>query len=196
MNQNTQLAALSSMTSNVNVGMNEVVSVFVSKYEDSLFAKKDDLSAKVKVVKQEIEQIDRALLKSVDSTQYDATVPALGLTFKMGDVRVCWEGNYNTPKNVMTIDIEMFDRSNDRQHASYTKRIQQAISADVVSKREEAQSQLATLNSELMEVMGLIKSVSRKERQIRGRISEMKLAESGMAELLNNSEMLQLVQIK
>ena len=196
MTQNTQMAALSAMSSNVNVGMNEVVSVFVSKYEDGLFAKKDDLSAKIKVVKREIDQFDTDLLKSVDSTQYDASVPSLGLTFKMGDVRVCWEGNYNTPKNTLSIAVEMFDRSNDRQHATYTKMIHQAISADVVSDRDLAKDQLATLNSELMEVMGLIKSVSRKERQIRGRISEMKLAESGMAELLNNSEMLQLVQIK
>jgi hypothetical protein len=46
-----------------------------------------------------------------------------------------------------------------------------------------------------MEVLTLIKSVSRKERQIRGKISEMKLEQSGFADLMNNTEILQLVQV-
>jgi len=191
----TQAIAISTMTSNINVGMDEVVSVFVAKYESGLFAKKDDLSAKIKAIKQEIEQIDRDLVKSVDSTDYDVTVPKLGLLFKMGEVLIHWGETYHHAKNTMMIEIAMFDKSDDYQRAIFTKMENRPIPADVVTKRDEAKSQLAVLTGELMEVMGLIKSVSRKERQIRGKISEMKLAESGKAGLLDNPEMLQLIQI-
>lgn len=192
MNTKTNLTAI---TTDVNVGMNEVVSVFVAKYEDGLFAKKDVLSSSIRGVKAHLSQIDSDLIKSVHAEDYDAEVPKLGLSFKMGDVAIQWEGNYNTPKNTLVVEVEMFDKSNERNHASYTKRHHITIDKAVIDDRQETKDQLEQLNADLLEVMSLIKTVSRKERQIRGRISEMKLAESGLSELINNSEILQLVKI-
>jgi hypothetical protein len=198
MTQISQLVArstISAISSNVNVGMNEVVSVFVSKYEDGLFAKKAELSAKIKAIKADLKQIDADLVLSVDPTKYDQSVPVLTMLFKLVETSVHWEPTYNIPKNMLVIDVGMIDSSIHPTRSQYTKRIYQDISVDVVTKHDEAQSQLAVLNGELMEVMGLIKLVSRKERQIRGRISEMMLAESGLADLLDSSELLSLTQI-
>lgn len=187
--------ALTTITADVNVGMNEVVSVFVAKYEDGLFAKKDALSASIRAQKFHLAAIDENLIKSVDAKDYSAVVLNLGLTFSMGDVTVCWDGNYNTPKNTLVVEIEMFDQSNKRNTVSYTKYHHIDINSALIADRKETKDQLEQLNADLLEVMSLIKTVSRKERQIRGRISEMKLAESGLSELINNSEILQLVKI-
>ncbi len=197
MTQSTALtAALSAMNTNVDVGMNEVVSVFVSKYEDGLFAKKDDLSAAIRVLKQELSDFDKSVRELVDSSEYDAKVPNLGFTFKMGDVKVNWEKTWSTEANTYTINVEMHDSSAKRDGAVYTKTIVKAIPSKIIKQREDVNKALEEKNAELLEVMTLIKSVSRKERQIRGRISEMKLAESGFSGLLDNPDMLKLVEIK
>ena len=186
---------VNAMSANVNVGMNEVVSVFVAKYEDGLFAKKDALSGDIRALKAELAQIDKSVAELVDLSEYATSVPALGFTFAADKAEVAWEGNYYSPKNTICIVLNMYDKS-DRGVAVYSKRINKAIPPSFIAKREEVNKALEQKNADLLEVMGLIKSVSRKERQIRGRISEMKLAESGFSGLLDNPEMLQLVQIK
>lgn len=197
MTQSTALsAALSAMNTNVDVGMNEVVSVFVSKYEDGLFAKKDELSAAIRSLKQELTDVSTSVRDLVDSSEYDAKVPNLGFTFKMGGVNVNWEKSWSTEANTYTISVEMHDSSAKRDGAVYTKTIVKPIPSKIIKQREEVKQALEEKNAELLEVMTLIKSVSRKERQIRGRISEMKLAESGFSGLLDNPEMLKLVEIK
>lgn len=192
----TQITALNQMSANVNVGMDEVVSVFVAKYEDGLFAKKDDLSAAIRSLKQELTDFDKSVRELVDSAEYDAKVPQLGFTFKMGEVKIYWEKNWQQEANTYVIEVEMFDSSAKRDGAVFTKNIVKAVPSKIVKQREEVKKALEDKNAELMEVMSQIKSVGRKERQIRGRISEMKLAESGFSGLLDNPEMLQLVQIK
>ena len=59
-------AIVNAMSANVNVGMNEVVSVFVAKYEDGLFAKKDALSGDIRALKAELAQIDNSVAELVD----------------------------------------------------------------------------------------------------------------------------------
>ena len=192
----TQLTALNQISANVNVGMDEVVSVFVAKYEDGLFAKKDELSAAIRTLKQEMGDFDKTIIESVDPSEYDAKVPTLGFTFKMGEVSIRWEKNWQGEANTYTISVDMYDSSAKRDGAVFTKSIVKPIPSKIVKQREEVKKALEDKNAELMEVMSQIKSVGRKERQIRGRISEMKLAESGFSGLLDNPEMLQLVQIK
>ena len=47
----TSPSFIAQMTANVNVSIDEVVSVFVSKWEDGLFEKKQQLSKKIKALK-------------------------------------------------------------------------------------------------------------------------------------------------
>jgi len=71
---NKQIAALTSMTSDVNVGMDEVVSVFVSRYETQLFDKKDELGKNIKTVKGELTDLDKRLIASVNKEDYNNTI--------------------------------------------------------------------------------------------------------------------------
>lgn len=190
-------SALALMTTNVNVGINEVVSVFVAKYEDGLFAKKDELSAKIRIAKQELATFLKDLVAEVDKSQYNVRVDVLNVLFFAEEVEVSWEGNsyYNIPKNSLTVSIQQRP-AQEGSKSSHFKTIALPISAVDISEHERLKAELEALNTELIDTMALIKSVSRKERQIRGRISEMKLAESGYSELVNSAELLQLVHVK
>jgi prefoldin subunit 5 len=188
---------IDSMGSNVNVGMNEVVSVFVAKYEDGLFAKKDELSKKIKTVKQELADLDKRLIKSVNQDQYVTTIALFELKSKVMDVSVVWKNEYGDKKdnNKVIVNVGLFSKE-DKTYPDFSKKFTTKISQEAIEIHSNLESEVESLNSELLEVMTMIKSVSRKERQIRGRISEMKLEQSGFADLMNNPEMVKLIEIK
>lgn len=199
MSENTSVVPsfVSAMNADVNVGMNEVVSVFVSKYEDSLFAKKDELSKKIKQLKAELADMTKQLESSVNKDQYIMTISLLGLSSKVTGVEVIWNvTSYNyKEKNTINVSVGLFDNSSDRDYPAFSKTFTTKLSKQDVDLHTELEADLESVNGELIEVMNLIKSVSRKERQIRGRISEMKLEQSGFSDLINNPEMVKLIQI-
>lgn len=188
-------AFINDVSLNVNVGIDEVVSVFVTKYEDALFAKKDELSGKIKSVKASVANLDKMLIGSVDRQKYNVSVPQLGFTFDVKDVKVNWEDTYYGKKNTITVELAMYDKSDKDNHSVYTKNIKLPMLATDIADHKSMVEELEQLNAELLEVMTNIKSVSRKERQIRGRISEMKLEKAGHSDLLSNPELLKLTQM-
>ncbi len=197
--------ALQAMTADVNVGIDEVVSVFVSQYEDNLFAKKKELSSEIKRVKSEVKSLDKRLIGSVDRTEYDIKVPVLNLTSKVDEITIVWKGDEDeddyrsrkvkTSSLIITLEIKDEDSDGDRYDRSMNKRITKKILKTDENIHTTLLSDLNGLSGELTEVLSLIKSVSRKERQVRGRISARKLEESGYEGLLNDTEMLKLVQL-
>jgi hypothetical protein len=178
-----------------DIGINEVVSVFVSKYENGLFAKKDVLQADLKKAKKAIEDHDSVVIGTVDKRHYDAKVEALGLTFHVTDVSVSWAKNdtdYGVKKGI-NVSVSMRD-GNDRH--SWSKIVNLPLSKDQVAVHETLTANSKQIESELMEVLTAIKSVSRKERELRGRISEMQLQRAGFADLINDDGLQQLIAIK
>ncbi len=87
----------------------------------------------------------------------------------------------------------MYDTSSDRTYASFSKKFVKAIGTIDMAEHKELTHDLETANTELLEVMANIKQVSRKERQIRGRISELKLEQAGFTDLLQNDDLLKLI---
>ncbi len=197
--------ALQAMTADVNVGIDEVVSVFVSQYEDNLFGKKKELSGAIKRVKGEVKALDKRLIASVDRTVYDIKVPVLNITSKVDEVSLVWKGDededdYRSRKVkassiIITLEIKDEDKDGDRYDRTMGKRITTKISKTDENIHTALLSELSGLSGELTEVLSLIKSVSRKERQVRGRISAKKLETAGYEGLLNDKEMLALVQL-
>lgn len=189
----TEKNLVESMSANVNVGMDEVVSVFVSRYETALFEKKDDLSDKIKTIKKEQEDLDNRLINSIDKSQYEMTIEPLNVKSNVHEVRVVWSKDTSP---TIKIDIVLKDAAKTGgYHSSLSKAISVKVGKKDISVHDEAVKRLDDLNAELMDVMTKIKAVSRKERQIRGKISEMKLKESGFEGLLENPEMVKLVQL-
>lgn len=198
----TNKSIVSQMSSDINVGMEEVVSVFVAQYEDNLFAKKKDLSNEIKSTKKDLADLDKRLLSEVDADQYNIKkIPVLNLSSKVDDITVCWvDPNNRHRKNFKSsirieVEVKDLDKGNDGYRSTFDKNINLPIAKADVNKHNSMNESIESLNDELVEVMGLIKSVSRKERQVRGRISKKKLEESGFEGLLNDNEMLKLVQL-
>lgn len=179
-----------------DVGMTEVVNVFVTRYEQGLFAKKDKLSADLKAAKKAVEDHEKEVIGTIDRSQYDASVPALGLVFGVTDVSVRWkksENSWDNDKIGIKVVIGMTD-GKDRQSWTKTKLV--AMSAAMVDQHNALELAVKSLEGELLETMTLIKSVSRKERELRGRISEMQLNQAGFGELINNEALTSLIAIK
>lgn len=191
--------AIAKMSADVNVGIDEVVSVFVSQYEDTLFTKKKELSNSIKTAKANLKDLDSRLERSVDKSQFEMTNVTLGIKSKVDNVDVVWESKgYGRKKseNVVrvTVEIKDTDKSSDYR-SSMSKNFEINIEKGDVLAHKEFKNELEGLSNELTEVMGLIKSVSRKERQVRGRISSMKLKDAGYEDLLNNEDILKLVKL-
>lgn len=174
-----------------NIGMDEVVSVFVSKYESNLFERKDELGKKVKGVKGELVSVEKDVIGGVNVERFNQSISILNISSKVkkDGVSVDWNN-----ENIV-IDVEIEDGDSKGYGRSISKNVREKVKKSVVKKYGKLKEELSDLNDELMEVMGLIKSVSRKEREVRGRISELKLKESGYENLLENEGMLKLIQL-
>jgi hypothetical protein len=185
------------MSADVNVGINEVVSVFVAKYEDGLFEKKASLSKRIKDVKKSLADLNKELINSVNRQQYHQQVTLLNMEIRVKDVDVIWAIDYPNLSNTNSIRVNLglFALDGHAQYSRADNEIFEPLSSVTVETHDNLSRELSQLNDDLMEVLTLIKSVSRKERQIRGKISEMKLEQSGFADLMNNTEILQLVQV-
>lgn len=192
----TSTSFISNMTSNINVGIDEVVSVFVARWEDGLFEKRDQLSKKIKSLKKELSDLVEKIEKSVNKSQYESLIPIFNLHSKVSNVSVNWEDSYSTKKNTIVVEISLFDGDKESNWPVHSKNFYFNISKEDVLEHENLSEELEGVNVELIEVMSQIKSVSRKERQIRGKISEMKLEQCGFSELINNPEILRLVELK
>lgn len=186
-------AIVSQMTANVNVGIDEVVSVFVAKWEDGLHAKRENLAKQIKVTKQQQQDLTDRLEASVDKSQYEMKNTVLGIEAQVEGVDV----ELGLKENRIVVRVEISDTDSKRSYGdSFDKFFYLPISAEDVQLYNDLKNELTQLQADLLQVMTEIKSVSRKERQVRGRISEMKLEQSGLTELLSNPSMLQLIEVK
>lgn len=198
---NSNITSLTKLTTDINVGMDEVVNVFVAQYEQNLYNKRDELQDKVNICKRKIKDYIEAVEQSVDVTQYVFENSVLGVYSIIQSITADFEGNKNNgSKSAQTPNITVCVHiKGSKSESSYSdtiiKSFQHPISTEDVTKWKEMTEELSLLNKDLMKVMMDIKGIDRKERQIRGKISAQKLEASGFNDLLSNPEMLQLIQL-
>jgi len=187
-----------------NVGMDEVVGVFVARWEDSLYKEKDRLSSEIRTVKKDMEQQDKAIVNQarLSTNQYETTVPALGIKSVVTDVGLRWNqtnvpyGEKKVVRPVVRYSVAIQNTDSSETSSNQIRKVfdHQVGEADV-ERHNNFESQLAELNSSLSEILVKIKGIGRKERQVRGRISEMKLQQAGFEDLINHPELVQLVEL-
>ena len=202
---NKELKVLEKINTDVNVGMDEVVTVFLSRWEDTLYAKKEELSKEIKRVKKEIEDHVKVVLDQfkLQSGQYEHTIPSLSIKSKVTNVALFWKENdvgygekFKTPNARFTVEIKDNEKSDEyRSSSSFTKYFRADISDSDVERHKSLEEEHSELSTELSEILLKIKGIGRKERQVRGKIAEMKLEQGGYSELLENPEMVQLVKL-
>ena len=180
---------VSEINTNVNVGMDEVVNVFVSKYENGLYEKKDSLSKQIKKVNMEIDGLEKEVKGGIVNGDYECEIPILGIKSKVKKKEV------ERGKKRICVKVEVTDDVKGYGGIDTSKNIYVNLDLDDVMSYKEMIKKRDGLKDELTEVMVDIKGISRKERQIRGKISEMKLKDSGFEGLLNDMDMLKLIEI-
>ena len=195
-----ELAAVQGLIeSDVKIDLDAVVSVYVSQYEDALFTKKKDLSKRIKGVKDDIKILEKTLERSIDKTEYDIKVPVLDLISKVDKIEINWENEddgYKGSTIKVRVQVSEKEKTDRWSTDSLTTTRSVKISSKDIKDKTNWEKELEGLNAELLETMSAIKGVSRKERQVKGKISGMKLDAGGHGALLNSPELLALVQIE
>jgi hypothetical protein len=191
--------AIALLGAEVKVGMDEVVAVFVAQYEDNLFTRRDELHQLIKEVKAELAGIDTDLLAAVDDDDYEFVNAVLQIESVVESKTVVWdvEGRHEITKPSIVVGVKVSSqvKSNGYRNDSFIRDIPIPLTKSDIKRHQQATDRLTNLRDELNGVMAQIKQVSRKERQVRGRIAAMKLQESGFKDLLDSPELQQLVQL-
>ena len=163
------------------IALPEVVSVFISKYESELYDRKANLSETIAQHTKDLATHEKTVISAADFSKYDGIkVPLLKIISAIDDeLSLDWEEEtvsqritfHNTDEDVTarhgrsTGFGKNFTSKISKQHI----KLRDAILHD----REQAQSQLTV-------ILAKIGDMSRKERQVKARIREMRLEEQGL----------------
>lgn len=180
-----ETTALSAISNNVVVGLDEVVAVFVSRYEDDLYSKRAEKATLIKELKQKIQNLTTSVINKLDTTAYEVTNDILEIKSVVDNVTVEW----NNSRYSICVEIKNIDGS----YGYISKRLYVALDVNDVAQHTDLVEKCTLAESEFMVLNNEIRDISRKERKVRARISEMKLREGGFTDLLENPELLALV---
>ena len=180
---------LSDIETNIAVSLDDVVNVFLSKYETNLMDRKKTLSSTLTTMRREQEQLEKSIIDSFDTSIYEVSIPNLQVESKVLSLTIdCDKAHFRIEFNFMGPG-----KSNTSSH--YSHRILVDMEPEDIRSIAQLCESVQATNDELMQVLSDISDLQRKERQIRGKISERKIAESGMSTLLDDPDILSLVKL-
>ena len=187
----TQPAAFQAMQTDIQVSMDDVVSAFVSQYENNLYDRKKELSKAIREQETTLEQLQTTVKNEVNGDEWASEPVPFGLKLSVRQGNINWD-----EKSVhFTIVIE-----DPKQRGYYGNQVKiektKKIPAAHLRAHDKAQKELEELRTALSEVLVNLKSITRKERQVRGRIAMRKLEDSGYSSLMADEELIQLVQLE
>ncbi len=185
------------------IDLTAVAAVFVAQWETKLFAKKKELSSRIKATKDDLKILETTVKRSVDKSIYNTTIPELGLIAKCGSVDVKWPDSNDDDlddeddKIGITVSIEITEKVNTARWGSESMSVRKhlKISAADMKKHKTWTNEIDELNSELLETMSSIKGVSRKQREITGVIAGKKLEAAGYEGLLDHPDLVKLIAV-
>lgn len=186
----TRPQAFQAMTTDLQVSMDDVVSAFVSQYETNLFTRKAELSKTIKGLEKDASDNQEVLLDEVNGSQWEGEKLPFGMTYKVSDGAVRWEDKEVS----FALDVKGPKQGYYGNTISIKKTSK--IPAKFLRTRKKIEDQLSELRSELSDVLMSLKQVTRKERQVRGRIAMRKLEDSGYASPMQDAELIKLVQLE
>lgn len=198
MDPKKQPLAFDVMRTDLTVSMDDVVSAFVAKYEVNLFDRKKELQSEIKLAEASLKAVEKAVLKAVTGDEWNRAIPAFDLVAKLNDTTAHWADEDDESKNRVSFSIDIRRKGDDTgsyYRSALTVVKNKPIPSKFVTERRALLKALAPARSELAEVLNNIKSITRKERQVRGRIAMRKLEDSGYASLLDDVELKQLVEL-
>lgn len=208
MSKKTKMVAATAIGNNVldlikadvKVDMNDLTNVFIVRYEQGLVLERTSNQQKLKTLNEQIKVINeevlvgaRAFVKRSGAVG-EFSNPLFKTTVRVDDkdYTVKWE----LTQVVYTIRIESKSTTSTNQYNKETSGSFQGqfdIDAGLVDQYNDLMAEKANITLVLTEINNSLRDVSRKEREIRGKITEQKFAALGMEELLVNPDLLMLI---
>ena len=199
-NNEVALVGLSQLSVNANVGMDEVVSIFISRFEDQQHSDRSFLQKEMAQVNSQI----KALGETARTAAITAVTGSLGNTHDVGafityaisvdlkNSNLDWDkGQVSVRVSHKMVALVAADTYNKTSEGSVNVVV--AIDANIVVEYQNLMARKAELTEQLTAVNNNLRDISRKERTVRAKLATMKLEEAGMSDLLNSPELLALV---
>ncbi len=188
-NDSTPKSNLSTLfKTNASINMDNIVSVFITKYEKALYERKEFLSNKILRVKKEIDTTFKKELEMfVNLKKYNTVIHPFEINVKSNlnfDLETIVE------KHTVKIICNSIDHS-----GHFSKEVKVSVSSDIIKKAQEYLNTLTSNTEELTKILYDISSISRKEREVRGKIAEKALRETGFNNLFDDAAILSLIEL-
>lgn len=188
---NQEVTAFKEIKTDLEVSMDDVVSAFVSQYENNLFDRKKELTAEIRELEEKVAAVNKDVRNKVTGASYKAEKLPFGLQLQVGDPDTNWE------RGVVSFKLTISPKGDGSRYGNtVTVHEEKPIPAALRKTYEKLTKELGALRIDLNEVLVNLKSVTRKERQVRGRIAMRKLEDSGYASLMQDEELAKLVQLE
>lgn len=203
MSDTKQVAMLNNIELNAQVNMDDVVNIFISRYETTLHDQFGQIQVALKEHSKKLAGLDlEALAKLKEDFVLADEVIARNALFETkqsyGDIKIIWtEGTATFEiKHVTTpvVGCKMVSYQEVESNKN-SFNIKVNLHEHFVSAYKRLNEEGTKLRDELLATNQKLQQVDRKARQIKGLIAEKKLEQAGMTDLLNNTELAQLVQI-
>jgi len=187
-----KLSPFRAMTANLDISMDDVVSAFVSKYEENLIHRKEFLQFEIKANNKNLESLHEEVLKEESGNEYVAlNIAPFDLTSKITERHINWK------EKQITFKIRVYNPTD--SGSSYYNNIQvtrtHALKDSDVALYNSLTDNGATLSEELATILSDLRGIARKERQVRGKIAMKKLEDSGYSSLMQDEDLIALVEL-
>ena len=185
---------LSSIISNkAQIALPDIVSIFISQYETKLYEKKHDLQDAIADISKEISDHEKEVADNMKYSEFiNVKIPKLGMISGLVDgPEVSWHSE------AIGVQIGIFKSEDDEKHRAplFKRTYRKPIPKADLNKHEKQLEKLQVFKDELSKTLSNITDMSRKERQVKARISEQRLQEQGLESFLQDKEMLKLIAV-
>lgn len=190
---------LAGVTLNATIGMEDVISVFISKYEDQQIADRTSLQKTVldlnNRIKQLVDVVTASVLAEVKEYEVDGDdgLFSMEVKVKSGDDGIKLNWDTGVARIVLSTRIKSNSVSGYSGEQSGSIYVEVPLLEEDVVKYKALIVHKTELLNKLNQVQHNLRDVSRKERQVRGVLAQWKLIEAGMGELLVDNNLLALV---
>jgi len=182
------------MTASAKIAMPEVVSVFISKYETDLYDAKSDLQKRIAATKKDIELLDGSATQKADFSKYagEKLAQLKLVTYVSQEITIDWDEGIFTGR----IGLQTIVKAKEKPVPhSFNYQVHQPVPKALINERKRLREALGDLQGQLQNIIGQISDMSRKERQIKARISELRLKEEGLEGFLQDKQMASMLAI-
>ena len=199
-----QVSLMKELTVDAKINLDDVVNVFISRYETDLTGRFETTQAGLKENLKCLKALDLEVLARLkadfvveDKVIYSCFTHQVSQSF--GEIVINWPSktaslqvnHVTTPLN----GCKLADYYNKTEYKT-SFNVNVNLYEDFCSTYDRMVGEGNVLREELMSYNQQLQQVDRKARQIKGLIAEKKLEQAGMTDLLENPELAKLIQLK